>query len=186
MFIDCWLYSKTCLKPPLKKEDHYRLMQVKSITECSKGEHSAILSTFIKLPFVIKIFVLSFLSGGFTVLTTYMYFLFCGVCRLTDKWILLLKWDFFATKKDGPTWPTALESDGPYYEIMGQWLGAHHKSERRHLLTLLQTDQTQICLIRVYSVCLWKYDVSDPTLVNLTSNFFVLYTIGPVKQNFWG
>ena len=34
-------------------------MQVKSIAECS-GEHSAILSTYyIKLPFVIKIFVLS-------------------------------------------------------------------------------------------------------------------------------
>ena len=32
-------------------------MQVKSIAECSK--HSAILSTFIKLPFVIKSFVLS-------------------------------------------------------------------------------------------------------------------------------
>ena len=36
-----------------------------------QGEHSAILSTFIKLPFVIKIFVLSILSGrfytGFTV-----------------------------------------------------------------------------------------------------------------------
>ena len=35
---------------------NYRLMQVKSIAE---GEPSAILSTFIKLPFVIKIFVLS-------------------------------------------------------------------------------------------------------------------------------
>ena len=32
-----------------------------------KGEHSAILSTFITLPFVIKIFVLSILSGRFTV-----------------------------------------------------------------------------------------------------------------------
>ena len=30
-----------------------------------KGEHSAILSTFIKQPFVIKIFVWSFLSGCF-------------------------------------------------------------------------------------------------------------------------
>ena len=30
-------------------------MKVKSIAECSKREHSAILSTFIKLPFVIKI-----------------------------------------------------------------------------------------------------------------------------------
>ena len=47
-------------------------MQVKSITECSKGplEHSAIFLTFIKLPFVI--FVLSILEWlfytGFTVL----------------------------------------------------------------------------------------------------------------------
>ena len=41
-------------------------MQVKSIAECSKGEHSAILLTFIKEPFVIKIFILSILSGRFT------------------------------------------------------------------------------------------------------------------------
>ena len=38
-----------------------------------QGEHSAILSTFIKLPFVVKIFVLSFfewsLKTGLTVLT---------------------------------------------------------------------------------------------------------------------
>ena len=37
-------------------QDQYRLMQVKSIAE---WEHSAVLSIFIKLPFVIKIFVLS-------------------------------------------------------------------------------------------------------------------------------
>ena len=47
-------------------------MQVKSIAECSKGEHSAILSTFIKLPFVIKIFDLYFfelpVKTGFTVM----------------------------------------------------------------------------------------------------------------------
>ena len=46
-------------------------MQVKSIVECSKGEHSAILLTFIKLPFVIKTFVLSIVEWlfytGFTV-----------------------------------------------------------------------------------------------------------------------
>ena len=53
---------------------NYRLMQDKSIAECSKWsivEHSAILSTFIKLPFVIKIFVSSILERlfytGFTV-----------------------------------------------------------------------------------------------------------------------
>ena len=48
-------------------------MQVKSIGEHSKsiGEHSPILSTFIQLPFVIHIFVLSIfewpLKTGFTV-----------------------------------------------------------------------------------------------------------------------
>ena len=26
----------------------------------------------------------------------------------------------------------------------------------------------------VYSVCLWKYDIADPTLVDLTSDFFVI------------
>ena len=72
---------------------------------------------------------MSFLSGCLrhvkTVLTTYMYmyFLFCGVCRLAVRWIFLLKWDFYTTKKDGSTGPTALESDWPYFEIMGHWPG---------------------------------------------------------------
>ena len=47
---------------------NYRLMQVKSIAE---WEHSAILLTFIKLPFVIKVFVMSIFEWpfytGFTV-----------------------------------------------------------------------------------------------------------------------
>ena len=57
-------YSKTCVKRPLLKRSkivyktNYHLMQVKSVAECSL-EHSAMLSTFIKLPFVIKIYVLS-------------------------------------------------------------------------------------------------------------------------------
>ena len=50
---------------------------------------SAMLSTFIKLPFVIKIFVSSFfemsLKTGFTVLTTYMYFLLCGARSLAVR-----------------------------------------------------------------------------------------------------
>ena len=65
MYYIC-IYSKPCVKWPLSKrpklvfKTSYRLMKVKSIAECSKGqgEHSAILSTFIKLPFVINIFVL--------------------------------------------------------------------------------------------------------------------------------
>ena len=40
---------------------NYRLMQVKSIADCSKGEHSTILSTYIELPiFVLSIFELPF------------------------------------------------------------------------------------------------------------------------------
>ena len=64
--------SKTCLKRPLKKKNKigfktdYCLMQVKSI-----AGHSAILSTFIKLPFAAETFVLSIfewpLKTGFTV-----------------------------------------------------------------------------------------------------------------------
>ena len=49
-----------------------------------------------------------------------MYFLFCGVRRLAVRLIFLLKPDFITTKKDGSIGPTALESDGPYFEIMGQ------------------------------------------------------------------
>ena len=47
----------------------YCLMQVKNITECS-----AMFSNFIKLPFVIKIFVLSILSGRFTQVLLYTKF----------------------------------------------------------------------------------------------------------------
>ena len=55
-------------------------MLVKSIAE---WEHSAILSTFIKLPFIIKIFVLSIFEWpfytGFTVIKI------LNICDLTDK-----------------------------------------------------------------------------------------------------
>ena len=57
-------YSKTGVNGHSQKDQklvsntYYHLMQVKSIA----AEHSAILSTFIELPFVIEIFVLSTLS----------------------------------------------------------------------------------------------------------------------------
>ena len=41
---------------------------------------------------------------------------------------------------------------------------------------LLQSGSSCKSLIRVYSVCLWKYDTSGPTLVDLTSNFLNLCT----------
>ena len=70
-------YSKTCLKRPLKKKTNIGFQDQLSLNAGQKyyrmlqGEHSAILLTFIKLPFVIKIFVLSIfewpLKTGFTV-----------------------------------------------------------------------------------------------------------------------
>ena len=62
-------YIKTCLKRPLKKDQNlvfktdYRLMQVK-VLQNDPREHSAILSTCIKLPSVFKIFVLSMFEGA--------------------------------------------------------------------------------------------------------------------------
>ena len=53
------MYSKTCVKRPLSdrklgSKTNYFLMQINKMPE-----HSAILSTFIKLPFVLNIFALS-------------------------------------------------------------------------------------------------------------------------------
>ena len=52
-------------KTELVFKTDYHLMQVKSIAECSKEEHSAILSTFIKLPYVIQILILSIFEWPF-------------------------------------------------------------------------------------------------------------------------
>ena len=61
-------------------------MQVKSIAECS-GEHSAILSAFIKLLLLIKIFVWSILElplkTGFTVYLLYQYLY--GIIHRNEK-----------------------------------------------------------------------------------------------------
>ena len=80
-------YSKTCLIQPLSKRQNIVFQDQLSLNAGQKyyrmlqWKHSAILSTFIKLPFVIKIFVLSFfewpLKTGFTV-----PFLLCEQQRL--------------------------------------------------------------------------------------------------------
>ena len=71
------MYSKACLKRPLIKYTkncfQYRLLLFAGQKYCRmlQGEHSAILSTSIKIPFSIKTVVLSFfkwsLKTGFTV-----------------------------------------------------------------------------------------------------------------------
>ena len=71
------MYSKTCLKwPPLRKpkigfQDQLLVNAGQKYCRMLQGEHSAILLTFIKLRFVIKISVMSIfewpLKTGFTV-----------------------------------------------------------------------------------------------------------------------
>ena len=72
-----WIYSKICVKRPLSKRPKIGFQDKLSLNAGQKYcrmlpmEHSAILLTFIKLTFVIKIFVLSILEWlfytGFTV-----------------------------------------------------------------------------------------------------------------------
>ena len=71
------LYSKTCLKRPLKKKTKNWFSRPiiakcrSKVLQNAPREHSAILLIFIKLPFVLKIFVLSIfewrLKTGFNV-----------------------------------------------------------------------------------------------------------------------
>ena len=67
-----WLYSKTCVKRPLSKDikmlffqDQLLLNAGQKYCRMLQREHSAILSTFIKLPAIIKTFVLSILERPF-------------------------------------------------------------------------------------------------------------------------
>ena len=65
-------YSKTCVKMPLSKRPKIGFQDQLSLNAGQKYcrmQHSATLSTFIKLPFVIKIFVFSILSGRFYTFT---------------------------------------------------------------------------------------------------------------------
>ena len=85
-------YSKTCPERPLSKrpklefQDHLLLNAGQKYCRMLHGEHSAILSTCIKLPFVVKIFVSSIfewpLKTGFTVITSVKTFY-----KNTHAWI---------------------------------------------------------------------------------------------------
>ena len=65
-------YSKTCVKRPLKKKSQIGFQYQLSLNAGQKYcrmlplEHSVVLSTFIKLSFVIKILVLSIFEWPFT------------------------------------------------------------------------------------------------------------------------
>ena len=71
------VYSKTCAKRPLSKrlkigfQDQLSLNAGQKYCRMLPLEHSAILSTFNKLPFVIKTLFCLFLSGHFTQVLMY-------------------------------------------------------------------------------------------------------------------
>ena len=78
-------YNKACVKRSLSKRQKISFQYQLSLNAGHKycrmlqGEHSAILSTFIKLPFVMKIFVLSIFEGRFTLVLLYF------PCQEQDK-----------------------------------------------------------------------------------------------------
>ena len=90
------MYSKTCLKQPLKRKTKNWVSRP-IVTKCRSQvlqnallEHSTILSTFIKLPFVFKTFVLSiFLSGRLRQVLLYIQNVTSG-SALLDMTIQLL------------------------------------------------------------------------------------------------
>ena len=90
---------KPFLSDHWKQKTNYCLMQVKSIAECSKGSILQYfwpsLSYHLLLRSLFFVFFEWLLKTCFAVLTTNMYFLFCGVRRLTVRRILFIKVRFF-------------------------------------------------------------------------------------------
>ena len=85
------MYSKTCVKRSLSKrlkiifQDQLSLNAGQMYCRILQGEHSAILLTFMKLPFVIKIFVLSIFEWPFY--TAFIVYIFNPLC--TNGFFLL-------------------------------------------------------------------------------------------------
>ena len=125
MHISIWTADYT-VKPVLsghsKKKDQLSL---------NAGQKYCILQSFwpsLSYHLLLRSIFCSFLSGCLRQVLpywqptcTFCFVEFVDRCKMTI--FFLLKWDYFTTKKDGSTEPTALESDGPYFEIMGQWPG---------------------------------------------------------------
>ena len=96
----CTLTDDDTVKPFLsdhwKKKTNYHLMKVKSIAECSKGSILKYFWPSLSYHLLSRsLFFVSFewlFKTCLTVLTTYMYFLFCGVRRLAGRFHCLGKW----------------------------------------------------------------------------------------------
>ena len=82
-----YLYIKTCVKQPLSKRQKISFQDQLSL---NAGQNSAILSTFIKLPFVINNFLLSILSGRFTQVLVYSVNWYADLVLLSKFQVLLV------------------------------------------------------------------------------------------------
>ena len=74
----------------------YHLMQVEKYCRMLQSEHSALLSTFIKLPVVIKTFVLSIFQWqfytGFTVFRFLRFVVICNDCGVLMRVAKVCEW----------------------------------------------------------------------------------------------
>ena len=94
-------YSMPCVKRPLSKgpkigfQDQLSLNAGQKYCRMLQGEHSAILSTFIKLPFVIKIFVLSIFEWPFYTGLLFIVVLLTqtsDTCKVKEKTLVNFKY----------------------------------------------------------------------------------------------
>ena len=95
---------KPVLSGHSKKKTNYRLMQVKSITECSKG---SILQSFrpsLSYHLLLRSLFCLFLSGRLRQVLLYWQPT-CIFCRFTVRWTFLLSKIFSQLKRMGPLGP---------------------------------------------------------------------------------
>ena len=117
----------TCVKRLLSKRPKIGFQDILSLNACQKycrmlqGEHSAILSTFIKLPIVIKVFVLSF----FTVPSS-----------------ILIRW----AKNPSKHWKVTYYKQHPWMDPSKHWKVTYYKQHPWMGLSLPQADNQFLAL----------------------------------------
>ena len=85
--------TETLKRPKIGFQDQLSLNAGQKYCRMLQGENSAILSTFLKIPFVIKIFVLSFTSGHFyTGLTVPLILYLRGYALLDNHSLGAVSW----------------------------------------------------------------------------------------------
>ena len=85
--------TETLKRPKIGFQDQLSLNAGQKYCRMLQGENSAILSTFLQIPFVSNIFVLSFLSGHFyTGLTVPLILYLCGYALLDNHSLGAVSW----------------------------------------------------------------------------------------------